>query len=79
MIPFVVALVLPTLLISVLVITGFFLLVRWGSIISKSDLNTGDMKVPTFYSSISTDDINEVAYIFMMSGVGVVFGGMITE
>ena len=76
-IPLVVALCLPTLLISVLVITGILLFGRWGSIITEWDnLNTGDMKVPTFHSSISNDDINHIAYGVMMSGIGVVFGGI---
>ena len=30
----------------------------------------------TFYSSTSIDDVNYVAYALMMSGVGVVFGGI---
>jgi len=49
---------------------------RMGSIIFDSDLNASDLKVPTFYSSTSNDDINDVTYFFMMSGAGVVFGGI---
>jgi len=75
MIPFAVALFLPILLISVLVISGLFLLVRWLFILGgdSTDLNTGDMKVPTFYSCDGSND--DVVYA-MMPVVGVVFGGI---
>ena len=74
MILFVVALVLPTLPILVLFITGIFLLGRWFSVIIESDLNASDMKVPTFYSSSDNDDIGYA--IIMMPVVGIVFGGI---
>jgi hypothetical protein len=78
-IPFLFALVLPILLILVVFIPGLFLLVRWSFVLGayQPEINsTGDMKVPTFYSSISSEDINVAAYIIMMSVVGIVFGGI---
>jgi hypothetical protein len=79
-IPLLFALVPLILLISVFVIPGFSLLVRWISILGSADseLNiTGGMKVPTFYSSRSiVDDKDVAAYVIMMSVVGTVFGGI---
>jgi hypothetical protein len=76
MIPLLFALVLPILLILVFVIPGIFLLDRWVSILVTDNINAGDMKVPTFYSSSSSEDLNLLAYTFMTSVVGVVFGGI---
>jgi hypothetical protein len=76
-IPVLFALVPLILLILVVFITGLFLYVRWLTIVGDVVMiNTGDMKVPTFYSSRPADDINGAAYIIMMSVVGVVFGGI---
>jgi hypothetical protein len=69
------ALVLPTLPILVFVIPSALLYFRWICIIGVGYINTGDMKVPTFYSSRYIDE-DEVAYMIMMSVVGVVFGGI---
>jgi hypothetical protein len=78
MIPLLFILVFPIFLILVFVIPGFFLFIRWATILVTDDLefNTGDMKVPTFYSSHSIGLENLVAYMTMMSVVGVVFGGI---
>jgi hypothetical protein len=78
MIPLLFALVLPTLLILVFVIPGIFLFARWFTIIGSNDedFNTGDMKVPTFYSSRPIYDEDVVTYAIMMSVIGVVFGGI---
>ena len=73
--PFLFALTFSILLALVFVVPALFLLVRWFSIISPDDVNTGDMKVPTFYSTTSKD-ISGDAFIFFMSIVGVVFGGI---
>ena len=75
MFPFFFALTFPILLILVFAIPGFFLYARWTSILEAEKLlNTGDMKVPTFYST--SDDIKNFTYVFVMSVVGVVFGGI---
>ena len=42
---------------------------------ASNDFNTGDMKVPTFYSPSKSKDV-KVAYFFFMPVVGVVFGGI---
>jgi hypothetical protein len=72
------ALVLPIILISVFVLPGIFLFIRWLTILASDDedFNTGDMKVPTFYSSHSVGDDGATAFIIMMSIVGIVFGGI---
>jgi hypothetical protein len=61
----------------VVVIAGFFLFARWLSILASDDdyFNTGDMKVPTYYSSQSVAE-DAVTFIIMMSVVGIVFGGI---
>jgi hypothetical protein len=76
-IPLIFALVFPVILILVFVIAGYFLIYRWLSILASDDedFNTGDMKVPTFYSSHSVDE-DLTAYFIMMSVVGIVFGGI---
>ena len=76
MIPFFFVLTLSILLILVFAIPGLFLYVRWVSILGVEDStkNTGDMKVPTFYSAV--EDLYGGASIFVMSAVGVVFGGI---
>ena len=68
MIPFLVALTFSILL------TLVFVIVRWVSILITEDFNTGDMKVPTFYST--RQDTSEDGFILFMSVVGVVFGGI---
>ena len=74
MISFLFALTFPILLTLVFVIPGFFMAFRWASIVSVDDFNTGDMKVPTFYST--REDGRTDAFIIFMSIVGVVFGGI---
>jgi hypothetical protein len=76
-IPLIFALVPLILLILVVFIPGAFLLVRWFRVVGNDDdFNTGDMKVPTFYSSRPIKTKDGQAYVFMMSVVGVVFGGI---
>src|SRR3977135_815351 len=70
MIPFIFALSFSILLTLVFVIPAFILYVRWGCILNTGHISTDDMKVPTSYSA--TPDINELAYLFFMSVVGVV-------
>ena len=74
MIPVLFALIFSVLLALVFVIPALFLIFRWISIIAADYFNTGNMKVPTFYST--RNDGDEVAYIFFMAVVGVVFGGI---
>ena len=74
MIPFLFALTFFNFLTSVLLIPGLFLFIRWISILATDDFNTGDMKIPTFYST--RQDGSQLAYIFFMSLVGIVFGGI---
>ena len=75
-IPFIIAVAFSILLTLIFFIPGLFLFARWLSIISTydSDFNVGDMKVPTFFST--GEDGDEIAYIFCMPFVGVVFGGI---
>ena len=74
MIPFLFALTFSIFLTLVFLIPGLFLFFRWISILATDYFSTGDMKVPTFYST--SKDGSKVAYIFFMSVVGVVFGGI---
>ena len=74
MIPFLFALTFSIVLTLVFLIPGLFLFFRWTSILETDYFNTGDMKVPTFYSPDKDED--GAAYIFFMSVVGVVFGGI---
>ena len=76
MIPFILALTFSILLAFVFIIPALILCGRWISIVitDDSNFNTGDMKVPTFYSTENEGD--EVAYIICMPAVGVVFGGI---
>ena len=74
MIPCLFALTFPFLLSLVFIIPAIFLIYRWISILATDYFHTGDMKVPTFYST--SKDGDEVAYISFMSVVGVVFGGI---
>jgi amino acid transporter len=77
MMPFIFAItffILLTLVFSI--IPGLFLCVRWFSMINSDDddFTIGDMRVPTFYSADSDGD--EVAFVFCMPFVGVIFGGI---
>ena len=74
MIPFLFVLAFPIVLVLLFVIAALFLFLRWCSILASNDFNTGDMKVPTFYSSRSGK--LGVEYIFFLSFFGVVFGGI---
>ena len=75
MIPFILTLTFFILLPLVFFILGIFLLLRWFSMATTDDshVNIGDMKLPTFYSSVRGDI---KVYIFFMPVVGVVFGGI---
>jgi hypothetical protein len=75
--PFLLPLTFSILLTLVFVISGSLLFDRWTHIIISDEFNIGDMKVPTFYSFYSTSkDGDIIAYILLMSTVGVVFGGI---
>ena len=74
MIPFLFTVIFSIFLTFVFVIPSLFLIFRWISIGETNDFNTGDMKVPTFYST--KRDGSDVPYIFFMSVVGVIFGGI---
>ena len=71
---FLFALTFFIILTSVFVIPGIFLFVRWVSIFAIDNFNTGDMKVPTFYSTKQYG--SELPNIFLMSVAGAVFGGI---
>ena len=49
---------------------------RWLSILTTDHFNTGDMNVPTFYCTDTGMERDELASIFVMPVVGVVFGGI---
>jgi hypothetical protein len=74
MIPFIFALFFPVLLTLGFVIPASFLIYGWVSILATDYFNSGDMKVPTFYST--SKDGNEVAYILFVFLVDGVFGGI---
>ena len=74
MIPILFALTFSILLILAFIIPALFIIFRWISILATDYFKIGNMKVPTFYST--SKDGEEVAYIFFMSVVGVVFGGI---
>ena len=74
MIPFLFALTFSILLTLAFVIPGLFLCIRWISMLGVDDFDRGDMKVPTFYSA-KQDGSGEI-YTFVMSVVGLVFGGI---
>ena len=78
MIPFLFALTFSILLTLVFVIPGLFLSFRWLSILGTNDFNTGDMKLPTFYSTDphSNRDKELGSSAIFMSVVGVLFGGI---
>ena len=78
MIPFVLTLTFPILFILVFVIPGTFLCFRWLSMFTndRSDIDVGDMKIPTFYATEPEKLGEGVARIVCMSVVGVVFGGI---
>ena len=75
MIPFLFALTLSILLTLLFVIPTLFLFFRWISIVVNFEHQTGDMKVPTFYSP-SKDEDELVASMLFVPVVGVVFGGI---
>ena len=76
MIPFILALTFSILLTLVFVIPVLFLFYRWLSILTTDHFNTGDMNVPTFYCTDTGMERDELASIFVMPVVGVVFGGI---
>jgi len=73
-IPCLFALTFSFLPILVFVIPALFLIYRWISILATDYFKVDDMEVPTFYST--SKDGDGLAYIFFMSVVGVVFGGI---
>ena len=68
------ALTFPIFLTLLFAIPGLILLLRWITILVTDNSNTGDMKVPTFYST--RQDGSDLAFVFYMSVVGVVFRGI---
>ena len=75
MIPFLFALTFSILFTLVFFIAGLFLLGSWINILGANGFNTGDMKVPTFYST--KEGRYSSGYVFFsMSAAGVVFGGI---
>lgn len=59
------------------IVLFLFPVFRWISILITNDFNTGDMKVPTFYASVpSENEEYEPAMFLLMSVTGVVFGGI---
>ena len=76
MIPFLFALTISILLTLTFVIPGIFLFSRWIAIVSTNEFNTGDKKVPTFYSPEELEGKKGTGYIFLMSAAGLVFGGI---
>ena len=72
--------ILLTLVVSIIPL--MFLVNRWFFILTSGrryvQFSAGDMKVPTFYSTVASHGKNgdEAVYFFLMSTVGVVFGGM---
>ena len=75
MIPFFFTLTFSILLTLVFVIPGIFLLNMWISMLAAVELNTGAMKVPTFFST-DRSEAADVAIGSLLSLVGVVFGGI---
>ena len=78
MIPFTLALTFSILLTSVFAIPGIIMCIRWMAMLvtEDTDICVGDMKVPTFYASDSARMSDEVARLFCMPVVGLVFGGI---
>ena len=76
LVPFLLALTFSILLTLLFVIPTLFLIFRLKSLIvtDSDDFNTGDMKIPTFYSPSNDDDGG--AFLFFIPVVGVVFGGI---
>ena len=74
MIPLLFAFTFSILLTLVFVIPGLFLFIRWMRILTTDDFTTGDMKVPTFYST--EKEGYEAAYVLCMPVVGILFGGI---
>ena len=75
MIPFLLALIFSILLTLLFFIPALFLILRWFAILWTFDFNTGDMKIPTFYSPRNENDIGVVFIILIPIG-GVIFGGI---
>ena len=77
MIPFILALTFSILLTLVFTISGMVLCIRWFAVFATedSDVDVGDMKVPTFFGTDSESD-GIVARLICMPIVGVVFGGI---
>ena len=74
MMPFVFALTISILLTLIFVIPCMILFNRWIDTLGLEGFNTGDMKVPTFYSA--REGGGRIGYAFFMSAAGVVFGGI---
>ena len=83
MIPFILAISFSILLTLIFAIPGVFLGIRWFFMFltDGSDIGAGEMKVPTFYASGSTQIDNSgnsdgVSILLCISVVGGVFGGI---
>ena len=79
MIPFILALTFSTLLILVFAIPAIILLMRWFAVLLNdySEIGIGDMKISTFYAESKPQSARDaIPFIFCMSVVGGVFGGI---
>ena len=82
MIPFILALTFSILLILSFAIPAAIMGVRWMAMLmtEDSEIGVGDMKVPTFYASVSGRESEAtgdyIAIFICMPVVGVVFGGI---
>lgn len=68
LIPFFFALTLSILLTLVFVIPALFLISRWIDILTSDYFNTGEMKVPTFYST-SKDRDEDISFLCPLSAL----------
>jgi hypothetical protein len=66
----------PIILFSIIAILSLFPVFRWASILVSDELHTGDMKVPTFYSSEIDEGGELKSMLCLMSVTGAVFGGI---
>ena len=82
MIPLILALTFSILLTLVFAIPAVIMCIRWAAMLvsEDSEIGVGDMKIPTFYASVSARDSETdgegLARFFCMPVVGVVFGGI---
>ena len=83
MIPFILTLTFSILLTLIFAIPGTIMCIRWLAMFvsENSEIGVGDMKVPTFYASVSTRDSEttgekSAAIFICMPVVSGVFGGI---